>query len=136
MARVIENEIREERNLPKIGEGWISETDLFYKIKNKFSNYKVVHHSRPNWLGRQHFDIYFPDLNIAIEYQGKQHFEEIEFFGGKESLETNLINDALKKEKCKLNNCILIEVLPNYEADDIFNIIQEEIKKKTAANMA
>lgn len=134
MARVIENEIRVERNLPKIGEGWISETDLFYKIKNKFSNYKVVHHSRPNWLRRQHFDIYFPDLNIAIEYQGKQHFEEVEFFGGKESLETNLINDALKKEKCKLNNCILIEVLPNYEADDIFNIIQEEIMKKTTAN--
>ncbi len=133
IARIIENEIRVERNLPKIGEGWISETNLFYKIKNKFEIYKVVHHGKPSWLGRQHFDIYFPDLNIAIEYQGKQHFEDIEFFGGKESFEVNLINDNLKKEKCKLNNCVLLEVLPNYEVDDILNLIQEEITRKASA---
>ena len=76
----ITNEIRVERNLPKIGEGWISETRLYYEIKKAFPKLEVKHHGKPNWLGRQHFDIYFPDLNIAIEYQGIQHQKPVEYF--------------------------------------------------------
>ncbi len=28
------------------------------------------------WLGRQELDFYLPEYNIAIECQGKQHFED------------------------------------------------------------
>lgn len=56
--------------MPKVGEGWISETELFYKISDYFKEDEVVHHASPKWLGRQHLDIYFPKLNIGIEYQG------------------------------------------------------------------
>ena len=58
-------------------------TELYYKIKETFPNEKVVHHGKPSWLGQQHLDIYFPYKNIAIEYQGLQHQEPVEFFGGK-----------------------------------------------------
>ncbi|GAK75671.1 hypothetical protein JCM19296_1263 [Nonlabens ulvanivorans] len=50
---------REEIGMPKVGEGWISETELFYKISDYFKEDEVVHHASPKWLGRQHLDIYF-----------------------------------------------------------------------------
>lgn len=99
--------------MPKIGEGWISETDLFYKISNHFINEKVIHHGSPIWLGRQHLDIYFPELNIAIEYQGEQHYKAIDYFGGQEALEKTIERDERDERKkllCEKNNCFLIYV--------------------------
>ena len=128
LIKECENNLREERGLPKIGEGWISETNLFYKIKNSFPDCIVLHHGKPMWLGRQHFDIYFPEYNIAIEYQGAQHFEIVGHFGGEESYITTVQNDRLKKDKCIMNGCHLIEVLPNYNIDDLVNEINSHIK--------
>ena len=73
IVRECENTVREEMDLPKIGEGWISETELYYQIKKAFPREIVIHHGRPAWLGRQHLDVYLPKKNIAIEYQGNQH---------------------------------------------------------------
>lgn len=118
------NLLRTRLGLPKVGEGWISETKLFYQLKDEFSNHVVLQHSKPKWLGRQHFDIYFPFLNIAVEYQGKQHFESVEYFGGHESFKQNQIRDKRKRELAKNNNCELIYVEPGYEIQDIIAIIR------------
>ena len=118
------NLLRTRLGLPKIGEGWISETKLFYQLKDEFSNHVVLQHSKPKWLGRQHFDIYFPFLNIAVEYQGKQHFEAIEYFGGHESFKQNQIRDKRKRELAKNNGCELIYVEPGYEIQDIIALIR------------
>jgi hypothetical protein len=125
LLRESENALREKLGLPLIGEGWINETDLYYKIKNIFPSYIILQHGRPKWLGLQHFDIYFSDLNIAIEYQGIQHFEEIEIFGGKEALAKAQLNDQIKRDKCNKHDCILIEILPNTE----FCVVQDKIQK-------
>ena len=42
------------------------------------------------------FDFYLPDYNILIEFDGKQHFESIEIFGGKIEFEKLKINDDKK----------------------------------------
>jgi hypothetical protein len=34
------------------------------------------------WIENQRIDIYFPKYNIAIEYNGEQHYIPIEHFGG------------------------------------------------------
>lgn len=132
ITREAENEIREQRGLPRIGEGWISETNLFYQIKIEFSEHLVIHHGKVKWLGLQHFDIYLPELNIAIEYQGKQHTEMVEYFGGEEGFNQALENDRIKKEKCKNNNCILIEVFPDYNFENVRNKIYNAIKMKSS----
>ena len=106
-----ENHVRELLNVPKVGEGWISETKLFYELKEEFSNQVVIQHAKPKWLGRQHFDIYFPVLNIAVEYQGKQHFESVDYFGGDEALKKNIQRDNQKRKKCLANGCDLIYVV-------------------------
>lgn len=118
------NFLRNRLGLPKIGEGWISETKLFYQLKDEFSNQVVIQHSKTKWLGRQHFDIYFPFLNIAIEYQGKQHFESVEYFGGNEAFKQNQIRYKRKRELAKINNCDLIYVEQGYEIDDVVSKIR------------
>ncbi len=108
----IENIIREEKSIPKIGEGWISETLLFYEIKEEFKDHNVIQHGSPKWLGQQHLDIFFPELNIAIEYQGAQHTKPVSFFGGQEAFIKNLERDSRKKKLCEENGVILLYVYP------------------------
>ena len=43
-------------------------------------------------------DIYIPDLKLAIEYDGIQHFKPIEFWGGKEAFEKQQQRDQLKNK--------------------------------------
>jgi hypothetical protein len=119
---------RAEIGMPKIGEGWISETELYYKIKEMFSDYEVIHHGNPSWLGRQHLDIYFPVLNIGIEYQGLQHYEPINYFGGREAFEKNLERDEKKRKLCEVNNCALIYVNEKYDFDRVVSEIKDIIK--------
>lgn len=110
-ARDSENELRKEIGFPAIGEGWISETELYYKIKKWFKDYKVVHHAHPIWLGRQHLDIFIPELKLAIEYQGAQHFRPIKFFGGEKAFRKIQESDRRKKYLCNKNSVALIYVL-------------------------
>ena len=130
ILRNSENIFRSDRNMPLIGEGWISETDLYYKIKEEFKQYSVIHHARPRWLGRQHLDIYIKELNIGIEYQGKQHFEPIDFFGGEESFKNTVVRDERKKQLCIENDCLLIYVEENYNFREICEVITNSVKNK------
>jgi len=122
--REIENLLRTTKGLPKIGEGWISETTLYYEIKNALPNLEVIHHGSPDWLGRQHFDIWIPEINCAIEFQGQQHDEPIEFFGGELAFKANQNRDQIKKEKSKNNNVLLIEVRNGYDISEIIQKIK------------
>ena len=125
-----ENAIRKNRGLPMVGEGWISETKIFYLIKKHFGNQtSILHHGRPKWLGRQHFDIYLPEYNLAIEFQGEQHYQPIDFFGGKESFEKNKVRDERKKVLAKENNCHLICIDKNYIDTELIQEINLHLEK-------
>jgi hypothetical protein len=116
---------REAIGMPKIGEGWISETELFYKVSDSFPEHEVKHHASPKWLGRQHLDIYLPELNIGLEYQGAQHYVAVEFFGGEEGLAKTIERDKKKKQKCLENGCHLIYVDEGYKFEDVKDKITE-----------
>lgn len=124
LLRESENIFRKSIGAKEIGEAWISETELFYKLKNHFITFEVVQHGRPDWLGRQHVDIWLPEHNIGIEYQGQQHYRPIEFFGGEKSFEENKKRDERKRMLFIENNATLIEVREGFD----FELICEEIK--------
>lgn len=63
-------------------------------------------------------DFFLTDKNIAIEYQGEQHYESIDFFGGKERLEIQISHDNIKREYCQQNNIKLIEI-PYWDYDKL-----------------
>lgn len=54
------------------------------------------------------FDFYLPDYNAAIEFQGKQHYEPVEIFGGQEALEYTQRHDKIKSDYCKQNSIRLL----------------------------
>ena len=124
-----QDEFRVYNGLPKIGEGWISETELFRLLESEFDNLNVIHHGKPSWLGKQHVDIWFPEYKIGIEYQGKQHFEPIEFFGGLESFNKNKLRDERKRNLFRENNAILIEVMKGYDIEGIYAQIKKIISQ-------
>lgn len=123
LEREARNHMRESLNLPRIGEGWVSETELFYLIKNAFPQTSVVQHGKPPWLGRQHFDIWIPRWRVALEYQGKQHYEPVAFFGGEEAFSQTVERDRRKKELAASHQVTLIEVREGYEADQVIQLV-------------
>ena len=56
------------------------------------------------------FDFYLHERNILIEYDGKQHYENVKHFGGKEAFKQRKINDAIKTKYCIDNNIKLIRI--------------------------
>ena len=63
--------------------------------------------------------IYICGLKIAIEYQGKQHFEPVDYFGGKENFLKQKERDELKAKRGKEHGVKLIYV--NYWEDLIMD---------------
>lgn len=122
LVKNAENCWREDIGLPKIGEGWINETLLFKQLQETFKQYQVVHHGKPAFLGRQHYDIYFPKFKIALEYQGEQHNRPIDYFGGEEKFKENQARDQRKKKISLENDVKLIYVMPEY---NIYEIIKK-----------
>lgn len=64
------------------------------------NNIQFEYQKRLEWLGLQSLDFYLPQSNIAIECQGRQHFEEISHFGGKQGLHNAISRDIRKKNLC------------------------------------
>lgn len=125
LAREFENAERESRNLPKIGEGWIAETELYYKVKEEFPDMEVIHHGSPSWLGSQHLDIYMPDIQVGIEYQGIQHRRPVDYFGGDEAFKTQTQRDRRKRTLCEKNGLLLVEVDQDYAFSDLVVTIRQ-----------
>ena len=91
----------------KIGSRWKNENNLFKVVKKEYPDALYQYHSE--WLGRQLLDIYIPSLRIGIEYQGIQHYEAVDYFGGDKSLEEQKQRDNLKRTKCDQQGVRLIE---------------------------
>ncbi len=117
-----ENLTRDILGLPRIGEGWITETKLFRLIESTFHQTKVIQHGQPIWLGKQHFDIWLPHWNIAIEYHGSQHYMSVDFFGGEEVFQKTVERDLRKANLAQSHGVKLFVV---NEDDDWVNLISE-----------
>jgi len=125
--REAENEIREMVGYPKIGEKWINETHLYKIVCFLLENYEVLREASPPWLGKLRLDIFIPELNIAIEYQGEQHCNAISRFGGEEGLIKTQERDRQKKLLCKENGISIIYFKHNENITD--NLIEKRLKK-------
>ena len=95
------------------------------KIKKFLDNNNIYYEQQKHFkeLNQLSFDFYIPNKNILIEYQGEQHFHSIKFFGGETKYLKQIENDNIKREFCKNNNFILLEIeYFNYNnIEDILN---------------
>ena len=131
LMRDAENAWREEQGIPLVGEGWVSETQLYYEIKSALEGSEVEQHARPNWLRPQHLDIYIPAMATAIEYQGAQHDQPVAFFGGEEAFRKCQERDRRKQRCCQRHGVRLIYVREGYSLEQV---IEQVMSGKTKAS--
>lgn len=129
---IIENKVREDFGYNKVGEGWVSETSLYYIIKEIFPNEEIKRHYRPEFLEGLELDIFLPGFNIGIEYQGIQHFIPIKYWGGETAFKSLQERDRRKKRLCANNHIELIYF--NYD-DEISSefvraVLMDALKQK------
>jgi predicted nucleic acid-binding Zn-ribbon protein len=72
------------------------------------------------------FDFYLPSQNMCIEYDGEQHYQPVEAFGGKDSFCKRQENDKIKTKYCQDNNIKLLRI-PYWDFDNIGNILDKEL---------
>ena len=68
------------------------------------------------------FDFYLPEYNLAIEYDGEPHYQEVKFYGGVKGLKERQDRDKLKNQYCKENNIDLLRI-PYWEYNNIEKIL-------------
>lgn len=125
--RSIENKIRISKGYNIVGSLY-NESLLFKLIQDAFPDYEIISQYCPAWLGRQRIDIFIKELNIAIEYNGKQHYEPVMYFGGKEGFLKTIQRDKIKKNKCIRNGCKLIEVKYDEDLQKTVDTLKNEVQ--------
>lgn len=91
----------------------LEQLKIEYKQQYSFSECKRI-----NLLK---FDFYLPDYNCCVEYDGEQHFEPSNFFGGEEAFKERQERDEIKNQFCREQNIRLIRI-PYWD----FNKINED----------
>lgn len=105
---------------------WKGEYQMFRIAKSLYRDAVFQYHE--DWLGRQSLDVYIPRLNLGIEYQGIQHYEPVEFFGGEDGLRSRKELDQRKRAKCADRGVKLLEwrydeVLTKKRLEDAIGVI-------------
>ena len=108
---------------------WVSELLVYNIVRKIYKDNKVIYQHRPYFLrspkgGQMSYDVFICGLNVAIEYQGKQHYEPIDYFGGKGAFEELKVRDRVKKELSDKNGIKLVYI--SYQEE----ITKELIKKR------
>ncbi len=99
---------------------WLVQNNIYNKREFKFPDCKNKK--------QLPFDFYLPDHNLCIEYDGRQHHEPIEYFGGINSLAKTQENDQIKTQYCIDNNIELLRISYK-EIKQINDILSLHIKR-------
>lgn len=95
---------------------------------------------RPQFLKRNtsgkclELDGWNPDLNLAFEYNGVQHYKYTpKFHKNMNDFNEQVKRDNEKRQLCKLNNITLIEIPHNIKYNNLYKYILNELDKKNVS---
>lgn len=115
---------------------WKSEQLVYELTKKAYKKHTVLYQYRPFFLrsekGQMSYDIFICGINVAIEYQGKQHFEPVDIFGGKDHFKSQVIRDKLKMKLSKDNGVSLVYI--NYWEDISIDLIEKRVNEALEEN--
>lgn len=72
------------------------------------------------------FDFFLPEYNVAIEYDGQQHFVLVDYFGGLEGFQKRIHHDAIKSNYCEQNGITLIRIAFD---EDLETVLAERLER-------
>ena len=100
-------------------------------LKNFFEehDYEVIQSYKPQWLHNKELDIYVPELNLAIEYNGTIYHHSTENL-------SDYLNKSVKNKKyhlekynvCKQNGIDLIHIFEFEDFEEWLNILKQYIQ--------
>ncbi len=97
----IENDFRSSLGIRFREFGSDSEATVYYFVNKYLPTHNIMLQYSPDWLKPQRIDLFIKELNLAIEYQGEQHFFAIEYYGGEAAFKKHQENDAKKYLLCE-----------------------------------
>ena len=121
-----------KKSLPRESKGETECRRVLRKIFNKPFN-----KARPNFLNNPvtggqfnlELDCFEPELRIAVEYNGIQHYQYSKFFHrNKEHFLNQKYRDDMKRRLCKENGIFLIEVPYTVKVYDIENFLKNKLE--------
>lgn len=108
-----------------VGENLVAKYLDKYQIKYEYpKSYKDLKDT-----SNLRYDFYLPDYNTLIEYQGKQHFQPLSYFGGKKSFAIQVKHDQMKRDYARDHGINLIEI--NWKSS--YKDKMQEIESKLAS---
>jgi gas vesicle protein len=111
VSDTVENEVRKAVGHYKKGNRWTSETILYQLIKSRYGDeFTIERHYRPDWLDGLELDVFLVEPDVGIEYQGVQHYETVDHWGGEEGLRKRQARDKRTRELCREHNVELVEI--------------------------
>lgn len=74
------------------------------------------------------FDFYLPDFNLCIEFDGRQHEQAVDKFGGEKELLNNIFKDEIKNSYCNgLNKKPSLLRISHTKFNEIDSILKEKL---------
>lgn len=68
---------------------------------------------------------------MVIEYDGRQHFQGYDYFGGEEAYKIRHRHDLIKNKYCEDNNINLLRIPYTVTGEDIGKVIQNKLDELT-----
>lgn len=109
------NESKGEKEILK----FLEKYNISYERQKRFHNCRNIFELP--------FDFYIPIARTCIEFDGKQHYEPLTYFGGVETYEKVKLNDKIKNDFCENNYIDLIRIRYD-QFDNIYQILWENLK--------
>ena len=101
-------------------ENYFCENNVEYQIHKTFPSLRGVGN------GYLSYDFYLEKYNLLIEFQGAQHYEPVDIFGGEERFKIQQEHDRRKRQYAKNNNISLLEI-PYWDYNNIEEILSKEL---------
>lgn len=103
------------------------------KIQNLLTNAGVLWTSQKTFKnckgtgdGFLKFDIFLPEYDIVIEYDGRQHFEPVDYYKGLEGFQKRVHHDILRSNHCEQNGITLIRIAFD---EDLETVLAERLER-------
>lgn len=109
------NESKGEREISKI----LNKNNIKYIRQYKFENCRNKR--------KLPFDFYLPKLNICIEFDGRQHFEIVNYWNGEKGLKQIRKHDQIKTNYCLNNDIELLRIKYNENIENKIKTFLENI---------
>jgi very-short-patch-repair endonuclease len=102
-------------------ENFLKENNIKYETQKTFDGCKFIRKLK--------FDFYLPKYNLCIEFDGQQHFNSYERYGGIKGFNKRKLYDSIKNKFCLDNNINLLRISYT-QIKNIEKILKEKLNLK------